>query len=377
MVNNKRRRRVTYIISNIDKALAFEWVAAQLDRSHIDLSFILLNHGSSVLEDVLYNLGVPTVRVEYNGKKDLLRALWQVRQQLSTWRTQVVHTHLFEASLIGLLAAKSLGISKRILTRHHSTMNYDYYPRGVYYDRLMNAMATDIIAITEVVREVLTDRESVPASKIHLIHHGFDLAAFKHPNPATVESLRIKYSTKEKYPVIGVIARQTALKGIQYIIPAFAQVLAIYPKAKLLLANAQGDYKTEITAFLHQYLPSSSYQEIAFELELSSLYKLFDIYVHTPINSQIEAFGQTYVEALAAGIPSVFTLSGVASEFIRHEENALVVPFENSAAIAQAIERFLADANMRERCRANGQASVAQQFSLDTYLKALEELYTA
>ena len=66
-------------------------------------------------------------------------------------------------------------------------------------------------------------------------------------------------------------------------------------------------------------LPQNSYCVIPFEKDLFSLYQLFDVYVHTPINPTLEAFGQTYVEALAAGIPSVFTMSGVAPQFVLHE----------------------------------------------------------
>ncbi len=44
--------------------------------------------------------------------------------------------------------------------------------------------------------------------------------------------------------------------------------------------------------------------------------------MHVTIGKHYEAFGQIYVEALAAGIPSVFTLTGIAPEIIEHEHNA-------------------------------------------------------
>ncbi len=42
-------KSITYIVSNIDKALTFEWVAEFLDTSRFSLSFILLNPGDSAL----------------------------------------------------------------------------------------------------------------------------------------------------------------------------------------------------------------------------------------------------------------------------------------------------------------------------------------
>src|SRR5256885_4070776 len=42
--------------------------------------------------------------------------------------------------------------------------------------------------------------------------------------------------------------------------------------------------------------------------------KLLDVFVHAPIAPQVEAFGQVYVEAMAAGVPSVITRAGIRSE---------------------------------------------------------------
>jgi len=366
---------VTYIISNINKALSFEWIATRIDQTRVNVSFILLNPGDSELEQYLSAAKIQVARVPYHGKKSIGSALRKVYKLLKAWEIQVVHTHLFDANVVGLLAAKAAGVPKRILTRHHSTLHHVYYPRAVYYDRFTNALTTDIVAITEMVKRILIEKEGVNPKKIYLIHHGFELSTFTHPNPDKVAGLREKYATGGHYPVVGIIARQTEWKGIQYIIPAFAQLRLHYPTARLVLANAHGDYQAEIQTLLNQYLPADSYEQIRFENDLGSLYQLFDVYVHTPIDDHSEAFGQTYVEALAAGIPSVFTLSGVAPEFIEHETNALVVPFADSNAIVAAVQRLLTDTTLRAALRTAGQSRVATEFGLDAYLCALENLY--
>ena len=67
------------------------------------------------------------------------------------------------------------------------------------------------------------------------------------------------------------------------------------------------------------------YTEIVYETDMPALYKTFDVFVHVPVEPHFESFGQVYVEAMASGIPSVFTLAGAATEFVRDGENALVV----------------------------------------------------
>ena len=366
--------KICYIISNIDKALAFEWIAEHLDAPPFELSFILLNPGGSVLEEVLAKKKILFSRITYRGKKDLPNAIFRICRFLKSHRIQTIHCHLFDANVAGLIAGKLVGVKKRIFTRHHSTFHHQYFPRAVYYDRFINYLATGIVAISENVRRVLVEKEKANPGKIALIHHGFDLEKFQNPDADKVQKLKERYGTVGKYPVIGVIARYTEWKGLQYVIPAFAQLLGSQPDAKLLLANANGDYKPQIQHLLQQ-LPPGSYTEIPFEEDLYSLYGLFDIFVHVPVNPEIEAFGQTYVEALAAGVPSVFTLSGVAAEFVEDGKNAFVVPFQDSNAILRAVVHLLASSERQETIRRNGLA-VAQGFGLQKMMKELSNLYT-
>jgi glycosyltransferase involved in cell wall biosynthesis len=367
------KKKVTYILSHINKALAFEWIAEELNKDQFELSFILLNEGNSYIEQFLREKQIPVFRVEYAGKKHLWRAFWQVRKLLKKLGAEVVHAHLFDANIVGLSAAKSLGIKKRIYTRHHSTLHFTYFPRAVYYDKFVNWLATDIIAISEVVRRVIVDREKSSPAKVHLVPHGFRLEEFEKVTPERVQLLRDKYKLTHK-PIVGIIARHIHWKGIQYIIPAFAKVLETYPQAHLLLANANGDYKPELQKLLDT-LPKGSYTEIAFEQDLYALYQLLDVYVHAPINPDLEAFGQTYVEALAAGIPSVFTLSGIAHDFIVDEKNALVVPYQNSEAVTVAIKRILEDDTLRQNLIRQGKESVRPRFELQNMIQSLENLY--
>jgi glycosyltransferase involved in cell wall biosynthesis len=171
------------------------------------------------------------------------------------------------------------------------------------------------------------------------------------------------------------VARYSHWKGIQYIIEAFIRLRQDHPNALLILANAKkGDYKDELALQLSA-LPTDAYCEIVFEHNLFALYHLFDVYVHVPIDPELEAFGQTYVEALAAGIPSVFTLSGVAREFIVHEKNALVVDFQQSVPIYEAIQRILTDPGLQESMIKQGQSDVRIMFSLQEMIRKLEDLY--
>ncbi|MCW3070135.1 MAG: glycosyltransferase family 4 protein [Bacteroidetes bacterium] len=366
--------RVTYIISSIDKALEFEQVAEKLDRKKFELSFILMNPGGSALEDFVRALGIPVYRITYTGKKGLPLAILKIMRLLRKIKPQTVHTHLFDASLAGLMAAKLAGVKRRISTRHHSDYHHTYFPHAVKYDRLNNRLSTDIIAISKVVKNVLVEKEHVPAKKISIIHHGVIPEDFATIPDSTVKQLAEKYNPGQQRPVVGVISRYIKLKGIQFIIPAFRRLLEKYPGALLILANANGSYAKEIRQQL-SLLPEKSYIEIDFEKDICALYRLFDIFVHVPTSESCEAFGQTYIEALAAGIPSVFTLSGIAGDFITNEKNALVVPYKDSDAIFRAFEKILEGKKEIAEMIREGKQDVAAQFTADRKIRSLEQLY--
>lgn len=369
-----KKTNITFIISYTNKSLGFEWLCSSLDKNKFNPLFILLNPGDSELEQYLQKNNFSMERIRYAGKKDVVKAIWQTYKILKKRNTDIVHAHLFDASLVGITVAWALRIKKRIYTRHHSTYHHIYSPKAVKYDRLVNLLSTDIIAITDVVKNILIEKENVSEKKIHVIHHGFKLDNFTKVPEQNVLNLKQKYATSDFKPVIGVIARHIELKGIQYIIPAFERFLQSYPNALLILANANGEYNNTLKSLLER-VPSKSYIEIRFEMDVFSLYKLFDIYVHVPIDSELEAFGQTYVEALAAGIPSIFTLSGVAPEFIKNRHNALVVPFKNTDAIYNSMIELTENKALQATLISNGEKDVLEKFNLDKMILSLEQLY--
>jgi len=326
-----------------------------------------------VLEKYLQERGIRTKRLSYTKGKKSIKTLFHIWRILLKWKPDVVHTHLRYGTLLGIPAAALAGVPMRFHTRHHSSFHHEYHTHAVKSDRFLNRLSTGIVSISDVVSEILIEWEGSPARKVKKIHHGFDLEDFSAPSNYRVDQLRKKYALNQKTPVIGMISRYIEWKGCEYGIDAFSTILESLPNAHLILANASGPYQEVIREHLVQ-LPEDSYTEIKFEEDIAALYSLFDVFVHVPINAHIEAFGQTYVEALAAKVPSVFTLSGVSREFISHEVNALVVPFKDAKVIAESVMRILSDSKLSEKLTEKGKDSISI-FELDLFLDKLAELY--
>jgi glycosyltransferase involved in cell wall biosynthesis len=367
-------RKVVFIISGIDFSLGFEWLEINLDRNQFEPIFIFLNHSEPELYKNFTKKGVAAYYLPMNGKASYLKVFFQICKILVREKPKVVHSHLFDACILGLLAAKLLGVENRIYTRHHSTYHFDYFPKMVKYDRIINLFSTRIVAISENVKNVLVARERVPANKVVIVNHGFDLEKFVSVPTEQVNLMRKKYAMDSEYPVVGVISRFTKWKGVQNIIPAFKRILVKYPNACLFLSNAIGDYKSELEKLFDE-IPARNIRIVAFEKDIFSLYQLFDIFVHVPIDSEAEAFGQTYVEALAAGVPSIFTLSGIAREFVIDRENALVVPFMDEDAIERRMIELIENSELRSSLILKGRISVMARFQLKEMMIKLTNIY--
>lgn len=369
------KANVCHIISNVDRSYFFQALGDALENNGYKASLIFLSSTVPYLFGFHKDKGRRVEFITLKSKLDYPRTIWSISRLLKDIKPDIVHTHLSDATITGLVAAALCGVGNRIHTRHHSSEAHTYYPHAVYYDRLNNRLSKLIVANTKTTAEVVIGRENVDPKKVRVIHYGYDLDSFC-SDERTVEKMRSKYDLAKNHPIIGVISRFVEWKGVQYIIPAFRKLLADFPHAKLVLANAVGNYGSAIQKLLDENLKSGQYTLIKFEPNVFDLYKTFDVFVHVPINKEFEAFGQVYIEPLMMEIPSVFTLSGVANDIIKDRENALVVPYCDSDAIHRSMLDILRENELRDKIVRQGKYDILSMFSTEELGKNLNELYS-
>jgi glycosyltransferase involved in cell wall biosynthesis len=87
--------------------------------------------------------------------------------------------------------------------------------------------------------------------------------------------------------------------------------------------------------------------------------ELFHAADATILSSSWENFPHTVVEALSVGTPVLAMEAGGVGEVVHDEQNGLLVPAGDTAALADAVRRYFADDALRERLRAAAARSVA------------------
>jgi glycosyltransferase involved in cell wall biosynthesis len=89
-----------------------------------------------------------------------------------------------------------------------------------------------------------------------------------------------------------------------------------------------------------------------------AVFELFRAADAALLSSSWESFGLVVAEALAVGTPVVSTAVGGVVEVLEEGRNGLLVPVGDDEALAGAIRRFFADAELQARLRAAAVASV-------------------
>ncbi len=364
---------LTYVLCKISGIVQYQWIADSIDQSKINLSFIFLDHTTDVLKASLLEKGFHCYQLNVNSKKDIPKAIYQTIQIFKKEKTTVVHTHLVDASLVGLIAAKLLNIKTRIHTRHHANFHHEHYKKGVYIDNLINYLSTNIVVISKNVQDIVLQKEKYHHQKVKLIYHGFKLNHFDTADDAAIQRIKTKYQINGS-PVIGMIARYNIGKGIEYSAKAFSTILQSYPEAQLVIANAFGTDESAIRTVLN-IIPKKNLIEIKQETEVHVLYKCFDIFIHVPIAKNYEAFGQVYIEAMASSIPGIYTLSGIAPEFIENNKNAIVVDYKNSEQIVDAIMKLMHDSAFKNNIINEAKKDVNAIFGFEKMMNELNTLY--
>jgi len=82
------------------------------------------------------------------------------------------------------------------------------------------------------------------------------------------------------------------------------------------------------------------------------------------------------LEYLAAGLPTVASRVGGNAEILQEGKTGLLVPPEDSAALAEALLRLLRDPEFAARMGKSGREYVASEFSVQRMIANTDQLYT-
>ncbi len=216
--------------------------------------------------------------------------------------------------------------------------------------------------ITEAVRDEAHAFGLDPARTV-LIPNGIDLAAWGRARGPTV-------GAGGQILFVGRLAEQ---KAVDVLLRAFARVRVAHPRARLLCAG-DGPERASLEALTDSLGLAGSVDFLGRRDDVHDLLREAAVFV---LPSRSEGLSNSLLEALATGTPVIASDIPGTREVVRHEVDGLLVPVDDAAALAAAIDRVLGDSSLAARLSSSGRAR-ALEFDLervaDAYLNLFADL---
>ncbi|MEY4592855.1 MAG: hypothetical protein RIR18_1750 [Pseudomonadota bacterium] len=305
--------------------------------------------------------GFEVTDIKMRGVLDI-PAILLFRRLISREGIQIVNTHSSKDTLIAGLAARSMlcGRPRIVRTRHLALPITSRFTYSVLPDHT--------VTVSAFVGEYLASA-GVPRGKITAVPTGIDLTRYQHtPDGGT---LKAELGLTTETVLIGTVAILRKKKGHAELLEAVPTVLAKHPEARFIFA---GDGPQ--TNNLEKRIVEMGLQDNVFMLGLRrdviNVLQSLDIFV---LPTHQEALGTAYIEASAMGLPCIGTNVDGVPEVVADGETGLLVPAQDSVAIAAAVLRLLDDARLRQQMGEAASARVRKVFSRQAMAAGMERLY--
>jgi glycosyltransferase involved in cell wall biosynthesis len=215
----------------------------------------------------------------------------------------VVHTHLYRACVYGRLAARMAG-TKVVVSTEHSIGETHLERRRMTLGVRALYLGTDLcsdatIAVSDTVAERLR-KWGMPERKITIIPNGVDFGRVEF-DAAERARVRREHGISDDAYVVGVLGRLDPNKRFNLVIDSMAPLLG--QQTKLLIVG-DGPDRARLEALALEHGVGEHVIFAGQRHDVAAMLSALDLFI---ASSEQETFGLSVLEALANGIPVLYT----------------------------------------------------------------------
>jgi glycosyltransferase involved in cell wall biosynthesis len=206
-----------------------------------------------------------------------------------------------------------------------------------------------IVTVSECSRQDIAKDFGIEPGGINLVYNGIDTDVFVPRDNIQRKPFRLMATASADQP----------LKGLRYLLEAFALLLPHYPELELLLVS-----KPKPGGETEQLIDQLGIRHRIIFVNGITTEEMVDYYAQASVAvvpSVYEGFGLPAGEAMACAVPVVSTDGGALPEVVG--DAGLIVPTRNSEALADAITTLLNNPALREKFSEQGRAHILKNFS--------------
>jgi glycosyltransferase involved in cell wall biosynthesis len=307
--------KVLHVITGLDAGGAELQLAMILRRTRHESDVVTLYNPGPVA-DMIKAQGT-TVRNIGMQRNTELPALLRLRKLIKDGRYDVVHTHLYRAQIYARPAARLAGVPVVLTTEHsigETHIERRKMTRGVRALYLSSELFSDAtIAVSDIVKDRLV-RWGVRPGKITVIPNGVDTDELGFDAQAR-DRVRAQFGISPETYVIGALGRLDPNKRVDLTMEAAAPMLG--ERCKILVIG-RGEDQERLEAAAKRLGVTEHVIFGGYQSDTTAMLAGFDLYVAASLQ---ETFGLSVLEALASGLPVLYTtcpaLDGIQTERAR------------------------------------------------------------
>ena len=283
----------------------------------------------------------------------------------------VVHTNSLKSDVLGGFAARWAGVP--LVWHLRDRIADDYLPRRVAgaFRFLSRRLPDFVVAVSKgSLMTLLPGGATEIPPNMRVVYDGT-------PDLRPLPSSHDASSPVDHAPLVGIVGRISRWKGQHIFIRAAERVLRRFPHARFQIVGSamfdQDAYEDEIRRLAADLDVADKIEFTGFRNDVKKVIGNLDVLVHASITG--EPFGLVVMEGMAQGKPIVCTNGGGMPEVIEDGVTGLLVPMGDDAALATAIETFLADPVLARRYGRRGWERVRDHFTIDRVTDGVQAVY--
>lgn len=370
-------RRLLWLVDSLGAGGAEALVvtfAQGIDRREHELFVACLSGAEGVNAQRLRELGVPVIDLGARNLRDVAafrRLLALIRGE----RIELIHAHLTYSAIWSAVASRltrvpaiaSLHVSPRATRTLRDSVRHrigtDLRDRLMRF--ILNRWSRAVVTVSAALRDDYLARGLAP-QKMRVVHNGIELDRFRRPRAEARAQLERELGIADGTPIAVTVAVLRPRKGIEVLLEAARSV----PRATFVIIG-DGPKREEWSALAEQLGVAERIRWAGFRRDVDALLAGCDLFVHPSLD---DAFPTVLLEAMAAGLPIVASRVGGIPEIVNDGITGELVEPGDSAALAEAINALLDDAEAMRRMR--GAASErAERFSITAWIGRLFAVY--
>ena len=312
--------------------------------------------------------GLEVVGVRMRGAWDL-GAVCALRRLIRRERVSIVHTHSSVDGWVAGLAARAAAVP--VVRTRHVSIRIRRHLNPVY-----RWLADRVITSGEAIRDLVV-AAGVDPGRVVAIPAGVDLGEFTGSRESGDEGSpdggrAAREGLGLSQPVIGSVAMFRGSKGHVHLLDAFATIHARHPTARLLLVG-DGIRRPWVEGLAKDRGLAEAVVFTGFRTDVPDLLRVMDCFVLA--STRTEGVPQSLLQAFAAGVPVVASAIGGIPEVVEDGKTGMLVPPEDAASLARAIEAVLGDRAGAEARARSARHLVEDRFSHGASVSRLLALY--